>query len=89
MSLNEIKYDIKQVASPARAKSSQRYFKTGKGEYAQGDVFIGITVPECRQISLKYKELPLKELQHLLSSKIHEERLIALQMLITRHVSAF
>ena len=61
-----------------------RFFKTGKGEYAEGDVFLGIMVPEQRVIAKKFPELSLVDVEKLFHSKYHEERLIALFVLI-RH----
>ena len=60
----------------------QRFFKTGEGEYGFGDVFIGLTVPQSRVIAVKYYSLPFFDIASLLKSKIHEERLIALLILV-------
>jgi 3-methyladenine DNA glycosylase AlkD len=62
----------------------QRFFKTQKGEYGEGDIFIGVTVPDIRKISKKYINLGLKEVKELLYSKIHEERLCALFILVEK-----
>ena len=62
----------------------QRFFKTGKGGYAEGDVFAGIKVPESRKIATKFKDLKLPDLQKIIKSKIHEERLIALFILVNK-----
>lgn len=78
MSTKEILNDISKRANPVKAKFLAGFFKTGKGQYAEGDIFLGITVPEQRIIALKYTNLPLKDLDKLLHSKIHEHRLIAL-----------
>jgi 3-methyladenine DNA glycosylase AlkD len=75
---------INSMADPVRAKNSQRYFKTGKGGYAEGDKFLGLTVPEQRKIARKYKDLSLKNVQKLLNSKIHEHRFIALVIVVNR-----
>jgi hypothetical protein len=48
---NQIITDIKRLSNPSRARISQRFFKTGKGDYGEGDVFWGLTVPECREIA--------------------------------------
>lgn len=74
--------DIKKFADPQKAKFLARFFKTGKGEYGYGDVFVGLTVPQSRKIALHYSTLKLTEIQQLLQSKIHEERLIALLILV-------
>lgn len=76
--------ELKSKANPKRAELSKRYFKTGKGEYGEGDVFLGITVPQIREITKKYKNLKLKEVGQLLKSKIHEERLLALLILVNQ-----
>lgn len=73
----EIQRAIRKKADPKRAKSLQRYFKTGPGEYGEGDVFLGLSVPQCREVAKLHKDLPLKDVQTLLKSEFHEERLIA------------
>lgn len=88
MSLVEIRKEIKSVSNRDKAKFLQRFFKTGKGEYAEGDVFLGIVVPVQRQIAKKYKELSFIELKVLITSKYHEERLIALLILVERFKKA-
>jgi 3-methyladenine DNA glycosylase AlkD len=80
--LFDLKKDLQKLKDPKKAVFLQRFFKTGKGEYGEHDVFIGITVPDSRQLALKYKDLTLSEISELLKSKIHEERLIALFILI-------
>lgn len=79
--LSRIKKDLKARASSAKARILARYFKTGKGEYGHGDKFIGVTVPETREIAQKHVHTPLTVVKHLLRSKIHEERLLALHIL--------
>jgi 3-methyladenine DNA glycosylase AlkD len=71
-----------------RAKSSAWYFKTGKGEYGEGDKFMGISCPKMRNIAKKYIDISLKEIEHLLKSKWHEQRQIGLFILSYRYKKA-
>lgn len=82
MSLGSLWRDLKKLADRDRAKILQRFFKTGKGEYGDGDVFLGITVPQSRAIARKHKDLSFNDISKLLQSKIHEERLVALLILV-------
>jgi 3-methyladenine DNA glycosylase AlkD len=82
MSLLELKKETQKLANPKKASLLSGFFKTGKGEYGEGDIFLGITVPESRKIAIKYRFLPLSDVESLLKSKIHEERLIALLLLV-------
>ena len=75
---------LKQLASPTIAVHSRRYFKTGKGEYGEGDRFLGIRVPSLRAEVKQQLDLPLAETLKLLSSKWHEVRLFALLMLVDK-----
>ncbi len=79
--LNGLLGELKNIADPEKAKNLRWFFKTGKGEYGEGDQFLGITVPKLREISKKYQNLKLDDLQKLLESKIHEHRLSALMIL--------
>lgn len=80
--LSQIRQEIQKEGNKKKAVLLGRFFKTGKGEYAEGDVFLGLTVPQSRIIVKKYKDLPLADCVKLLHSKIHEERLIALLILV-------
>jgi 3-methyladenine DNA glycosylase AlkD len=88
MSLPEIKQSLKKHANKATAEVLQRYFKTGAGEYGEGDVFIGIKVPPLRRLSAEFERAPLKTVQALLKSKIHEERTLALMILVRKFADA-
>jgi len=80
-----MKSDLKKSASPKKAKASEWFFKTGPGQYGEGDIFIGVTVPEQRKVAKKFKELDLKDIAQLLGSPIHEERLVALFILVGQY----
>ena len=79
---------LRAIGDPKRAKASQWYFKTGPGEYGEGDVFVGIPVPTLRKLSREYGSLPLPETVSLLRSEIHEARLLALLMLVRAYGGA-
>jgi 3-methyladenine DNA glycosylase AlkD len=86
--MEELEKEINKQADKERAKHSQRFFKTGKGEYGEGDIFIGIIVPKQREIAKKFKDLSLDEIQKLLDSRIHEKRLIGLIILVEKYRKA-
>lgn len=78
---HQIKRDLASLADPERAKNLAWFFKTGKGEYAEGDRFLGITVPAQRKVARQYAGLALSDIAELLSSPMHEHRLTALIIL--------
>lgn len=84
--LNSIQKEIRSHALPIRAKFVASFFKTGKGQYGEGDIFLGLTVPLCRRIANKYVHLQIEDVLILLQSKYHEERLIALVLLTRAYV---
>lgn len=80
----DFKKELRRYKNPEKAKLSQRFFKTGKGEYAQGDIFLGLTVPQMRLIAKKYPDLSLAEIKKLIISKLHEERQAVLFILVDK-----
>src|ERR1700756_1696698 len=77
--------ELRAAGDAKRAMQVAVYFKTGKGEYGEGDVFLGIPVPIMRRVALKYRSLMLTDLQKLLDSKIHENRAAALEILAAQY----
>lgn len=87
-SLSAIQTELRKLADKEIAEHSRRFFKTGKGQYGEGDVFLGIRVPVLRQTAKKYLSAPLSVCQGLLKSKYHEERLFALILLVLAYKKA-
>jgi 3-methyladenine DNA glycosylase AlkD len=83
--LKELRKKIKALGSPEVSKTMQWFFKTGKGEYGEGDVFVGLKVPTQRKLASEFRDLSLTDLIILVSSAIHEERLISLFILIDKY----
>lgn len=83
--LNEIKKELRCIATKERAISNAWFFKTGKGQYGEGDVFLGVTVPQARAVAKKNSKISFIDIQKLLDSKIHEERLVALLVLVEQY----
>jgi 3-methyladenine DNA glycosylase AlkD len=88
MKAANVRKELKSMADPDKAVILQRFFKTGLGQYGEGDIFIGVTVPQSRKIAKKFSQLQLVEVKTLLYSRIHEERLVALLILVWRYSSA-
>jgi 3-methyladenine DNA glycosylase AlkD len=80
--------ELKQVANPRKAKDLQWFFKTGPGQYAEGDIFLGVMVPQNRKIAKKYSDLPLAEIKKLIDSDFHEVRFCGLLILVDQFQKA-
>ena len=83
---NKIIKELKIKSNKEKAKQCAQFFKTGSGQYGEGDIFIGVTVPVLRKIAKKYIEINLKDLQNLIQSPIHEYRLTAFIILTYKFV---
>ncbi|MEK7612288.1 MAG: DNA alkylation repair protein [Patescibacteria group bacterium] len=82
--LASLRKELYGHANKGKAKILSGFFKTGKGEYGEGDIFIGVTVPQSRAIAKKFHHLEIRDIGKLLRSKIHEERLVAILLLVHR-----
>lgn len=74
--------ELEKYADPEKVDHSKRFFKTGKGEYGEEDIFLGVTVPNQRKVAKKFKSMPLSEVEKLQQSDIHECRLTAVILLV-------
>lgn len=79
-----IRKELEKYIDPAKREFLPRFFKTGKGEYGEGDKFLGVVVPNTRQVAKQYKDVPFEVMAELLQSEWHECRLCALLMLVGR-----
>ena len=82
MIVKEILNELALHADPEKAVFLQLYFKTGRGQYGEGDIFRGIRIPELRKLGKKYQGIALEDAQRLLESPYHEDRVLALVILI-------
>lgn len=85
IAIAEVRKELKRIADPEVAKQAQRFFKTAPGEYGEGDKFIGIRVPVLRQLAKQYRDIPISRTKSLLRSAVHEERLLALLILVLQY----
>ncbi|MEN9955681.1 MAG: hypothetical protein RLY34_488 [Actinomycetota bacterium] len=83
-----VKKDLAAFARLNRVSDYLRFFKAGPGEYGEGDEFIGVRVPDSREVAKTHKDLSLSEVQKLLNSKIHEERFVGLVIITNRFKGA-
>ncbi len=88
MTSAKLRRDLTVAGDPQRAASAVWFFKTGKGQYGEGDRFIGVPVPTLRKIALRYTHLTLADIKLLLASKIHEHRAAALEILVAQYKAA-
>ena len=85
MTIQKIKKRLYQLANKEKAEILQRFFKTGPGEYGEGDVFIGVNVPDLRKVVKDFRDIDTEDVIVLLESAIHEERLLALLILVRKY----
>lgn len=83
--LKDLQKDLRARASKEKARVLAGFFKTKKGEYGAGDVFLGVTVPQSRIVARRYQTLSFPEIKNLLDSPMHEERLVALLILVEQY----
>lgn len=88
MNYIQLQQTVKEHSNKELGIFLQRFFKTGKGEYGEGDIFAGLKVPVSRKIANQFKDLAFPDLQKIIKSKIHEERLIALFILVAKFKKA-
>lgn len=86
--LDDLRRDLRERANPEKAAFFPTFFKTGPGQYGEGDKFLGITVPDQRLVAESYKDLALAEIAVLLGSEWHEERLTALIIMVMQFKQA-
>lgn len=85
LTAEEFKAKLTHYANAENAKNLQRFFKTGPGEYGEGDKFIGVKVPDIRKACKEFKDLPINETRELIYSPIHEHRMSGLIILASRY----
>ena len=87
--VKKVQQDLQKVSSKKRAQSYMRFFKTGVGQYGEGDIFIGVTVPEQRKVAKRFfEEISIEEVGFLIKSPVHEYRFTALEILVFKFEQA-
>jgi len=76
---------LQSISDEHRAEIGARFFKTGPGEYGEGDLFLGVTVPQTRKIAAKFRDLSFYEIEQLITNAFHEVRLTALHILVDKY----
>ncbi len=82
--LNNIQTQLQKLADPEQARTLQTFFKTGPGEYGEGDLFLGIRAVELRRLAKTHANIPMAAVSRLLNSQLHEKRMLALLILIRK-----
>jgi 3-methyladenine DNA glycosylase AlkD len=82
---SQIRAALKRYADPRQASILRRFFKTGPGEYGEADIFIGVKVPQTRSLARAFRSAPMNVVKEFLKSPIHEERLLALLLLVEQY----
>jgi 3-methyladenine DNA glycosylase AlkD len=85
MNVDELLLQLKNLGASEKAQALQRYFKTGPGEYGEGDLFVGVMVPTLRRLAKEHQALPLQDVLFLLHSPIHEARMLSLLILCRQY----
>ncbi|MGZ3788094.1 MAG: DNA alkylation repair protein [Bacteriovorax sp.] len=88
MQYHVLKKALQEKSSEQRKLNSQRYFKTGKGQYGENDIFIGVTNPDIRSLAKMYADAPFSVISKLIRSPIHEERFLAIVLLVNQFKKA-
>jgi 3-methyladenine DNA glycosylase AlkD len=88
LNVEDLKKQLRLFADVEKATHLQGFFKTGKGQYGEGDIFLGVIVPNTRIVAKKFVDLSFSEIKEILYSKIHEERLCALLLLVEKYKKA-
>ncbi len=86
--LKQARKELRKYSSKRKAVILSGFFKTGKGEYGEGDIFIGVVVPDTRKVAARFQDLAPKDAERLLRSRIHEERLLSLIILVNKYPKA-
>ena len=86
--LKNLKIDLRKYQSKEKALILSRFFKTDVGQYGEGDIFIGVVVPDSRKVAKNYFDISLSSVDKLIESKIHEERLVSVLILVEKFQKA-